>query len=278
MSILPRMKEVNQHSKFSCHCQQYKDSKHVLRNFDSNFFVHFVRHCFLLSHMNSSCSDIWHTLREHNVPYCTSCWIFYCDLSAEHRAKPSNSFYTACFFESLWQFCTPINWADYINLLTENIEHLPMNWIAFGKKHAKFWVQWSVIGICIYFILVSFSNLLGKSGVTFKIYCNRNKIIFISTDHKTIFSNGYSGSRFIITDMRKFLEFQHPHLKILQEFPAASSRSLKLICCVNHDQHTKAQAGKLQMTAMRTNESNECEEFQSRNPSVPKLQFVAIHL
>lgn len=50
-------------------------------------------------------------------------------------------------------------------------EHLPINWIACGKKLAKFWLQWSLIGICMYFIEPALSNTFGKSGVTLSMYC-----------------------------------------------------------------------------------------------------------
>jgi len=49
--------------------------------------------------------------------------------------------------------------------------HLPINWIACGKKLAKFWLQWSLIGIFMYFIEPPLSNTFGKSGVTLSMYC-----------------------------------------------------------------------------------------------------------
>lgn len=49
--------------------------------------------------------------------------------------------------------------------------HSPINWIACGKKLAKFWLQWSLIGICMYFIEPPLSNTFGKSGVTLSMYC-----------------------------------------------------------------------------------------------------------
>lgn len=56
-------------------------------------------------------------------------------------------------------------------LRTSACYHLPINWIACGKKLAKFWLQWSLIGICIYFIEPPLSNTFGKSGVTLSMYC-----------------------------------------------------------------------------------------------------------
>lgn len=42
-----------------------------------------------------------------------------------------------------------------------------MKEMADGKKEAKFWLQWSVMGICRYWIDPESSNTLGKLGVTF---------------------------------------------------------------------------------------------------------------
>lgn len=61
--------------------------------------------------------------------------------------------------------------ASYIGMLIYKLNHLPINWIACGKKLAKFWLQWSLIGICIYFIEPPLSNTFGKSGVTLSMYC-----------------------------------------------------------------------------------------------------------
>lgn len=51
---------------------------------------------------------------------------------------------------------------------------LPMNSMAWGKKLAKFWLQWSAMGICMYLKLPHSSNTFGKSGVTFRMYWNIN--------------------------------------------------------------------------------------------------------
>lgn len=47
---------------------------------------------------------------------------------------------------------------------------VPMNFMAFGKNFARFSLQWSAIGICMYFMLPQSSNTFGKSAVTFKMY------------------------------------------------------------------------------------------------------------
>lgn len=44
--------------------------------------------------------------------------------------------------------------------------------MADGKKLAKFWLQWSVMGICRYLMVPLSSNTFGKFGVTFTTYCN----------------------------------------------------------------------------------------------------------
>lgn len=47
--------------------------------------------------------------------------------------------------------------------------------MAFGKWLARFWDQWSVMGICMYLYLPASSKTLGKSGVTFKMYWKQKK-------------------------------------------------------------------------------------------------------
>lgn len=46
----------------------------------------------------------------------------------------------------------------------------PMKLMADGKKLAKFWLQWSVIGICRYLMAPLSSKTFGKLGVTFTTY------------------------------------------------------------------------------------------------------------
>lgn len=62
----------------------------------------------------------------------------------------------------------------------EVVHYLPMNWIALGKKLAKFWLQWSAIGICIYLNELLFSKTFGKSGVTFKMYWKQDKMHYLN--------------------------------------------------------------------------------------------------
>lgn len=52
------------------------------------------------------------------------------------------------------------------------LKYLPINRIATGKCVAKSCDQWSVIGICKYWIPSDPSKTFGRSGVTFKTYCN----------------------------------------------------------------------------------------------------------
>lgn len=57
-------------------------------------------------------------------------------------------------------------------LAPEKKSDSPMKLMADGKKLAKFWLQWSVIGICRYLMVPLCSNTFGKLGVTFTTNCN----------------------------------------------------------------------------------------------------------
>lgn len=56
------------------------------------------------------------------------------------------------------------------------IMYIPIKSIACGKKLARSWLQWSVMGICMYLKLPHSSNTFGRFWVTFMMYCY-NKIV-----------------------------------------------------------------------------------------------------
>ncbi len=51
---------------------------------------------------------------------------------------------------------------------------LPIKLMASGKNCERFWLQWSEMGICLYLNSPAFSNMLGRLGVTFKMYLMPN--------------------------------------------------------------------------------------------------------
>lgn len=48
--------------------------------------------------------------------------------------------------------------------------HPPMKDMASGKNWDRFWLQWSEMGIFLYLKRRSCSNMLGRLGVTFRMY------------------------------------------------------------------------------------------------------------